>query len=96
MICRPSARRNLVHVEAKNNWKKLEEALDVYPLARLNQPVYSLATNAGKSGKPSMNLVTYCSPMSINPRTVCLGLYKGTQSWENFLEHRCGVLQVRT
>lgn len=67
---------------------------DVYPLATVSQPVYSLATNGVDEGRATINLVTYCAPMSINPRTIAIGLYKGTQSWINFLACKAGVLQV--
>eukprot|EP00892_Ulva_mutabilis_P006799 jgi/Ulvmu1/4491/UM002_0217.1 len=65
-----------------------------YPLATMSQPVYSLATNGAHESRDTMNLLTYCAPMSIHPRTVALGLYKGTQSWINFLDSKTGVLQV--
>lgn len=67
---------------------------NVYPLATLSQPVYSLATNGVDEGRDTINLVTYCAPMSISPRTVAIGLYKGTQSWINLLDRKTGVLQV--
>lgn len=67
---------------------------DAYPLAAVSQPVYSLATNGVKQGLDTLNIVTYCAPMSINPRTVALGLYKETQSWDNFVKSKAGVLQA--
>lgn len=66
-----------------------------YPLMSLSKPVFSLATNAAAGGGvPTMNLVTYMSAMSIEPRTISIGLYRGTQSWANFLDTRKGVIQV--
>jgi hypothetical protein len=64
--------------------------------ARLTSPVYSLATAGGPAGAPAtLNLVTYASPVAIQPRSFALGLYLGTQSYANMRHHRRGVLQVR-
>jgi hypothetical protein len=67
-----------------------------YPPSALSTPVYSLATVGGADGQnPTLNLVTYASPISLTPRHYALGLYVNTLSWENFLSTGRGVLQVR-
>ena len=60
--------------------------------AYLPAPVYALATSA--QATRTMNLVSYCAPVSIAPPRFALGLYKGTLSHELFLENRRGVLAL--
>mmetsp|Transcript_4767 Transcript_4767/g.12013 ORF Transcript_4767/g.12013 Transcript_4767/m.12013 type:complete len:219 (+) Transcript_4767:171-827(+) len=75
---------------------------DDFPWKSLSVPVYSLATagtddddEAAGAAPATMNIVTYCSAVSIRPvRKYALGLYVGTLSWENFLREGRGVLQV--
>lgn len=64
------------------------------PYYQLSLPVYSLATVDPDGGSPTMNLVTYASPISLKPRHYALGLYLGTLSWQNMLATKTGVLQV--
>ena len=64
------------------------------PYYQLSLPVYSLATVGRDGGSPTMNLVTYASPISLKPRCYALGLYEGTLSRENMLATEYGVLQV--
>lgn len=61
----------------------------------LNNHVYSLATlNKQGSGTTNMNIVTFATPVSIEPRRLwVVSLYKHTLSRENF-EGVGGVLQV--
>jgi len=74
------------------------DALDVdtpFPFTALSTPVYSLSTNGSAAGgPPSMNIVTFASPVSLAPRVFALGLYRDTLSWANFLDTRTGVLQI--
>lgn len=86
----------MVHYITQSSRHVRTEAIEhsTYPLVTLSQPVYSLATNGVDEGRNTINLVTYCAPMSIKPRTIAIGLYKGTQSWINFLDRKTGVLQV--
>ncbi|PRW58673.1 flavin reductase [Chlorella sorokiniana] len=64
------------------------------PYYQLSLPVYSLATVGPDGGSPTMNLVTYASPISLKPRHYALGLYLNTLSWQNMLATRTGVLQI--
>jgi hypothetical protein len=64
------------------------------PYSQLSLPVYSLATAGPGGASPTMNLVTYASPISLQPRRYALGLYRGTLSWQNMMATRTGVLQV--
>jgi hypothetical protein len=41
-----------------------------------------------------MNVVTYASPVALQPPVYALGLYKDTQSWRNWRTHRRGLLQA--
>lgn len=74
------------------------DAMDVdtpFPFSALTTPVYSLSTNgATAGGLPSMNIVTFASPVSISPRAFAVGLYRDTLTWSNFLDTRTGVLQI--
>jgi flavin reductase (DIM6/NTAB) family NADH-FMN oxidoreductase RutF len=56
--------------------------------------VYSLAT-LNEDGSTNMNIVTFATPVSIEPRRVwAVSLYKHTLSRENFEARGGGVLQV--
>jgi hypothetical protein len=65
------------------------------PLSGLTSPVYSLSTNGYGDGNATMNIITYCSPVSIEPRYLALGLFRRSMSLNNFLGHGRGVLQVQ-
>ena len=63
----------------------------------LDVPVFSLATlgDGPPSGEGTMNILTYASPVSIQPQRMwSIALYKGTMSHENFARERRGVLQM--
>jgi flavin reductase (DIM6/NTAB) family NADH-FMN oxidoreductase RutF len=63
----------------------------------LNVPTYSLATLSPDGRKTGMNILTYATPVSINPdRVWAIGLYKGTQAHEHFSVSKQGVLQLLT
>lgn len=73
------------------------------PWAALSVPVYSLATapdatgeTAGDSApRPSMNITTYCCPVTIKPtRRMAVALYTHTATARNMLATGKGVLQV--
>ena len=68
------------------------------PLSSLPFPIHSLSTNAQSAGdRPTLNLVGYCSPASIDPQLLSVSIYKGTQSHKNFVDAgkgARGVLQV--
>lgn len=65
---------------------------DVPPSASLSVPVYSLVTGGDT---PSANVVTYCSPVAIQPKRIfAIGLFKGTLSHENALREKRAVLQI--
>jgi hypothetical protein len=58
--------------------------------------VYSLSSRGADGGTPTLNIVTYASPIAIKPaRKYAVGLYAGTLSWQNVRATGRGVLQVR-
>ena len=62
----------------------------------LSVPTYSLAT-VGPDGKTNMNILTYATPISIQPdRLWAIGLYKGTLTYDNFVRDKKGILQLLT
>lgn len=71
---------------------------DIPPL--VDVPVWSMATLNNDSDNKSkattnMNLLTYATPVSIRPnRLYALGLYKATQSRDNFLREKSCILQL--
>jgi len=73
----------LAHAFNENNKNpKAVVSTDVPPL--LDVPTYSLATR-NSDGSTNMNILTYATPVSVRPdRIWSLGLFKGTQSHENF------------
>lgn len=72
------------------------------PYAALSVPVYSLATvpddgdtAADSAPRPSMNITTYCCPVTINPtRRMAVALYAHTATARNVLATGKAVLQV--
>lgn len=63
----------------------------------LNSPVYVLATWDDEKGTSNMSVVTYASPVSIQPgRLWAIGIYKQTYSYQNFKKSRRGILQLLT
>jgi hypothetical protein len=68
--------------------KKLEDP------SPISTPVYSLAT-LNRDGSTNMNIVTYATPVSIQPqRNWVVSLYKDTLSKENFEREGFGILQA--
>lgn len=49
---------------------------------------------ADESSRATMNIVTYASPVALQPPVYALGLYKSTQSAANWRVHRRGLLQA--
>ncbi|GBF94208.1 hypothetical protein Rsub_06478 [Raphidocelis subcapitata] len=68
---------------------------DAPPFTKLNTPVYSLSSSGPGGGSPTLNIVTYASPIAIKPaRKYALGLYVGTLSWQNVRDTGRCVLQI--
>ena len=62
----------------------------------LDVPTYSLAT-LNQDGSTNMNIVTYCTPVSIRPdRVWSLGIYKETLTKDNLLRNPTCILQLLT
>eukprot|EP00775_Hariotina_reticulata_P003376 gene3375-3651_t len=63
------------------------------PYALLSTPVYSLVS-ADTSGRTTMNMITYASPIALRPqRKYALGLYIQSLSYQNVKDTGRGVLQ---
>ena len=72
-------------------------AADAPPFTKLSTPVYSLSSRGppASGGGATLNIVTYASPIAIQPvRKYALGLYVGTQSWQNVRATGRAALQV--
>ena len=68
------------------------QATSIPPL--IDVPTFSLSTSGGDTA-PTMNILTYASPVSIKPhRMWSISLYKGTLSHENFTKEKRGILQL--
>jgi flavin reductase (DIM6/NTAB) family NADH-FMN oxidoreductase RutF len=50
------------------------------PWNRIDEQVYSLYTD---KQKPNMNICTYVTPISLDPKGFIIGIYKGTYTNEN-------------
>lgn len=62
----------------------------------LDVPTYSLAT-FNKDGSTNMNIMTYATPVSVDPNRVwSLGIYRETLTEENLLRKPVAVLQLLT
>ena len=70
------------------------------PPPSVSVPVYSLATTFNDPSdeslhmRPSMNIVTYATPVSVNPRLYMVSLYHGTMTRDAFQNNRYAVLQL--
>ena len=64
----------------------------------LDSPTFSLATRNRENESnitTNMNILTYATPVAVRPRRVwCLGLYKDTLSYENWVRTGTGILQL--
>ena len=70
------------------------------PPPPISMPVWSLACppSSGASGTTttSMNIMTFCTPVSISPKLWAISLYHETLTKDSFLEHGYGILQLLT
>ena len=67
----------------------------VPPPPPISMPVWSLACPQS-STKTSMNIMTFCTPVSISPKLWAVALYHETLTKASFLEHGSGILQLLT
>ncbi len=58
-----------------------------------NLPVYSVATY-DKNGEVNMNIATYVTAVSMQPKKIAVALYLGTKSFDNMLLDEEIVLQL--
>lgn len=63
------------------------------PWNRVNLPVYSISSKNGK-GKENMHMITYVTSISMQPKRMVCGVYRGTQTLDNVLEQGEFVLQL--
>lgn len=61
------------------------------PWNLIDSPVYSLASYSG--GLVNMNICTYVSAISMEPKIYAIAIYKNTKSLENMLQSEQAVLQ---
>lgn len=62
------------------------------PWNRVNLPVYSICSSSGTSF--NMNMITYASQISMQPKRYLCGIYTGTQTLENVEKHGTFILQI--
>ena len=63
------------------------------PPPSVSMPVYALASTA-KDNCPSMNIVTFTTPVSVKPRLFMVSLYHNTMTKDSFLHSKYGILQL--
>ena len=59
----------------------------------INQPVYSLLTK-DDSGNINMNICTYVTAVSMNPKIYMIAIYYNTKTYENLINSDSAVLQL--
>tara|TARA_S200000501_G_scaffold97924_1_gene91287 strand:- start:156 stop:632 length:477 start_codon:yes stop_codon:yes gene_type:complete len=59
----------------------------------INQPVYSLLTK-DSLGNINMNICTYVSAISMNPKIYMIAVYYNTKTYENLINSDSAVLQL--
>ena len=62
------------------------------PWNRINLPVYSISSKAGKNA--NMHIITYASQISMQPKRFVCGIYHGTQTLENVTQQGEFILQL--
>ncbi|MEI8111785.1 MAG: flavin reductase family protein [Chitinophagia bacterium] len=63
------------------------------PWNRVNLPVYSISS-INSDGKANMHMITYVTSISMQPKRMVCGVYRGTQTLNNVLEQGEFVLQL--
>lgn len=63
------------------------------PWNRVNLPVYSISSQDA-SGRHNMHMITYVTAISMQPKRIVCGIYKGTQTLENVQSQKRFVLQL--
>jgi flavin reductase (DIM6/NTAB) family NADH-FMN oxidoreductase RutF len=63
------------------------------PWNRVNLPVYSISSTDGK-GNYNMHIITYANQISMQPKRFVCGIYEGTKTLENVINHKQFVLQL--
>tara|TARA_B100000475_G_C14908982_1_gene278036 strand:- start:167 stop:643 length:477 start_codon:yes stop_codon:yes gene_type:complete len=58
----------------------------------INQPVYSLLTK-DNSGNINMNICTYVTAISMNPKIYMIAIYYNTKTYDNLINSDSAVLQ---
>lgn len=64
------------------------------PWNQPNLPVYSLSTLDPDTNTPNMNICTYVSAITMDPKKFMIGVYKGTKTYENLQKYDQAILQV--
>jgi len=59
----------------------------------LNSPIFSLAT-LNADGSTNMNILTYATPVGVDPRLWAISLFRKTRSHANFASRGGGMLQL--
>lgn len=62
------------------------------PWNRTNQPVFAVSTRFGDES--NMHIVSYVTPISMQPKQYVVGLYHGTKSLELAEQSSCFVIQL--
>lgn len=63
------------------------------PWNRVDLPVYSISSTDA-NGNCNMNIITYASQISMHPKQFICGIYNGTKTLSNVLQHPVFVLQL--
>jgi flavin reductase (DIM6/NTAB) family NADH-FMN oxidoreductase RutF len=59
----------------------------------VDMPVYSLAT-VSPDGVPNMNICSYATPITMEPKQYCIGVYKGSKTLANLESGSAAILQI--
>ena len=62
------------------------------PWNRTNQPVYSICS--GNEGAFNMHIISYVTPISMDPKQYVVGIYKGTKTLELIEKNPVFILQL--
>ena len=63
------------------------------PWNRVNLPVYSISSK-NREEQHNMHMITYVTAISMQPKRIVCGVYRGTQTLDNLMESREFVLQL--
>ncbi|GFH55506.1 hypothetical protein CTEN210_11982 [Chaetoceros tenuissimus] len=88
-----NANDNRINMSNSSNDSSSSSSSPIPPPPSVSMPVYSLASKS-EDNRPSMNIVTFTTPVSVKPKLFMVSLYHNTMTKDSFLHSKYGILQL--